>query len=105
MSMSKIKVGDTVRVITGKDKGREGKVLSIDHAKGRLTVEGVNLITKHAKQNQQNPNGGIIHKEGTVDMSNVMLVLNGKPVRVGFEVKDGKKIRVAKTADGNVKVD
>ena len=63
------------------------------------------LITKHAKQNQQNPNGGIIHKEGTVDMSNVMLVLNGKPVRVGFEVKDGKKIRVAKTADGTVAID
>ncbi len=105
MSMSKIKVGDTVRVITGKDKGREGKVLSIDHAKNRVTVEGVNLITKHAKQNQQNPGGGIIHKEGTVDMSNVMLVLNGKPVRVGFEVKDGKKIRVAKTADGTVAID
>ena len=114
MSMSKIKVGDTVRVITGKDKGREGKVLSIDHAKGRLTVEGVNLITKHAKQNQQNPNGGIIHKEGTVDMSNVMLVLNGNPVRVGFEEievekKDGKKkkkrIRVVRTADGTVRVD
>ena len=65
----------------------------------------MNLITKHAKQSAQNPNGGIIHKEGTIDMSNVMLVVNGKPVRVGFELKDGKKIRVAKTADDNVKVD
>ena len=105
MSMSKIKVGDTVRIIAGKDKGREGKVLRIDHKAGRLVVEGANMITKHNKQNAQNPNGGILKIEGTIDMSNVMLLKDGKPVRVGFTEKDGKKVRVAKTANGPVVID
>ena len=110
MSMSKIKVGDTVRVIAGKDKGREGKVLKIDHKAGRLTVQGVNMITKHNKQSAKNPNGGILKMEGTIDASNVMLLHGGKPVRVVFttqEGKDGKvkKVRVAKTAGGPVVID
>ena len=110
MSMSKIKVGDTVRIIAGKDKGREGKVLKIDHAAGRLTVEGANMVTKHNKQSAKNPNGGILKIEGSIDISNVMLLHDGKPVRVGFttvEGKDGKskKVRVAKTADGPVVID
>ncbi len=105
MSMSKIKVGDTVRIIAGKDKGREGKVLRIDRAKNRLVVEGANLVTKHTKQNAQNPNGGILVVEGTIHVSNVMLLHDGKPVRVGFEMQDGKKVRVAKTAGGNVVID
>ena len=105
MSMSKIKVGDTVRIIAGKDKGREGKVLKIDHEAGRLTVEGANMITKHNKQSAQNPNGGILKIEGTIAISNVMLLKNGKPVRVGFTVKDGKKVRVAKTENGPVVID
>ena len=110
MSTSKIKVGDTVRVIAGKDKGREGKVLKIDHKAGRLTVQGVNMITKHNKQSAKNPNGGILKMEGTIDASNVMLLHGGKPVRVGFttqEGKDGKvkKVRVAKTAGGPVVID
>ena len=105
MSMSKIKVGDTVRIIAGKDKGREGKVLKIDHEAGRLTVEGANMITKHNKQSAKNPNGGILKVEGTIAMSNVMLLKDGKPVRVGFTVKDGKKVRVAKTENGPVVID
>ncbi len=105
MSMSKIKVGDTVRIIAGKDKGREGKVLKIDHEAGRLTVEGANMITKHNKQSAQNPNGGILKIEGTIAISNVMLLKDGKPVRVGFTVKDGKKVRVAKTENGPVVID
>ena len=105
MSMSKIKVGDTVRIIAGKDKGREGKVLKIDHEAGRLTVEGANMITKHNKQSAQNPNGGILKIEGTTASANVMLLKNGKPVRVGFTVKDGKKVRVAKTENGPVVID
>ncbi len=105
MSMSKIKVGDTVRIIAGKDKGREGKVTRIDHAKNRVVVEGANMITKHTKQSQQNPNGGIIHTEGSIHASNVMVLVNGKACRIGFAEKDGKKIRVAKTADGNVELD
>ena len=105
MSMSKIKVGDTVRIIAGKDKGREGKVLKIDHEAGRLTVEGANMITKHNKQSAQNPNGGILKIDGTIAISNVMLLKDGKPVRVGFTVKDGKKVRVAKTENGPVVID
>jgi large subunit ribosomal protein L24 len=101
MAASKIKVGDTVQVIAGKDKGKEGKVIRIDHKKGRVVVEGVNMLTKHNKVSAQNPNGGIIHVEGSIDLSNVMYVKNGKPTRVGFEVRDGKKVRIAKV-DGSV---
>ncbi len=101
MATSKIKVGDTVQVITGKDKGKEGKVIRIDHKKNRVIVEGVNMLTKHNKVSQRNPNGGIIHLEGSIDLSNVMLVAGGKPTRVGFEIRDGKKVRIAK-ADGSV---
>ncbi len=101
MATSKIKVGDTVKVIAGKDKGHEGKVLKIDHKNGRVIVEGANMVTKHNKQSAQNPNGGIIHKEGAIDISNVMYVKDGKTTRVGFEVREGKKVRVAKI-DGSV---
>ena len=96
MSALKIKKGDTVKVITGKDKGKEGKVISVDVQKGKVVVEGANMVTKHTKPSQANPNGGIIQKEAAIDISNVMLVVGGKATRVGFEVKDGKKVRVAK---------
>ena len=96
MSALKIKKGDTVKVITGKDKGKEGKVISVDVQKGKVVVEGVNMITKHAKPSQANPNGGIVQKEAAIDVSNVMLVVGGKATRVGYEIKDGKKVRVAK---------
>ena len=101
MSALKIKKGDTVKVIAGKDKGKEGKVISVDVKNGKVIVEGVNMITKHAKPSQANPNGGIIQKEIAIDTSNVMLVHEGKATRVGFAVQDGKKVRVAK-ATGNV---
>ena len=101
MATCKIKVGDNVRVIAGKDKGHEGKVISIDHKNGRVVVEGINMLTKHNKSNPQNPNGGIIHVEGKIDISNVMVLKDGKPTRVGFEVRDGKKVRIAKR-DGSV---
>lgn len=98
MAMLKIKKGDTVKVIAGKDKGKEGKVLSI--ANGRVVVEGINTITKHSKANQQNPKGGIVHQEAPIDVSNVMYVHKGKPTRIGFTTVDGKngpkKVRVAK---------
>ena len=99
MSALKIKKGDTVKVIAGKDKDKEGKVLSVKN--GKILVEGVNMITKHAKPSQANPNGGIVQKEAPIDGSNVMLVYKGKATRVGFDVKDGKKVRVAK-ATGEV---
>ena len=94
--MMKIKTGDTVKVIAGKDKDRTGKVISVNVKKNRVLVEGVNMVTKHAKPSAANANGGIIHQEAEIDASNVMLVVDGKTTRVGFEVKDGKKVRIAK---------
>ena len=99
MSALKIKKGDTVKVIAGKDKDKEGKVLSVKN--GKILVEGVNMITKHAKPSQANPNGGIVQREAAIDASNVMLGYEGKATRVGFAVQDGKKVRVAK-ATGKV---
>ena len=101
MSTMKIKKGDTVRVIAGKDNGKEGKVVSVDRKNGRVLVEGVNMITKHTKPSAANQNGGRIEKEAPIDASNVMLVVNGKATRVGFKVEDGKKVRFAK-ATGEV---
>ena len=97
----KLKTGDKVVVIAGKDKGKEGKIVAVDKKNNRVMVEGVNMVSKHTKPNAQNQQGGIVHQEGPVDISNVMLVVDGKATRVGFEVKDGKKVRVAK-ATGKV---
>ena len=96
MAGMKLKKGDKVVVIAGKDKGKEGKVLSCDQKTGRIVVEGVNVATKHAKPSQANPNGGIVKKENSIDVSNVMLVVDGKATRVGFRYEDGKKVRYAK---------
>ena len=101
MSTMKIKKGDTVKVIAGKDTNTEGKVLSVDVKKGKVLVEGVNMITKHTKPSQSNPDGGIVQKEAPIDISNVMLVYKGKATRVGFKVENGKKVRFAK-ATGEV---
>ena len=97
MSTMKIKKGDTVKVIAGKDKNAEGKVLSVDVKNSKVLVEGVNMITKHAKPSQANPNGGIIQKEAPIDISNVMLVVDGKATRVGFKMEGDKKVRFAKS--------
>ena len=101
MSTLKIKKGDTVKVIAGKDNNAEGKVISVDVKNGKILVEGVNMITKHAKPSQANPNGGIIQKEAPIDISNVMLVYKGKATRVGFKMEGDKKVRFAK-ATGEV---
>ena len=95
--MMKIKRDDLVKVITGKDKGKEGKVIAVDHKKGTVIVEGVNMVTKHTKPSAQNQAGGINNKEAPIDASNVMYVHNGKATRIGFAEKDGKKVRVAKS--------
>ena len=92
----KIKTGDTVKVIAGKDKDKEGKVLSVDKKTGRVVVEGENMVNKHAKPSASNQQGGIINKEAPIDASNVMYVQNGKATRIGYKVEDGKKVRVAK---------
>ena len=99
MSMLKIKKGDTVKVIAGKDK--EGKVIAVDKKDGRVLVEGVNMLTKHTKPSMANQNGGIVHQEGYIDASNVMLLHNGKATRVGFKMDGDKKVRFAK-ATGEV---
>ena len=96
MSTMKIKKGDTVKVIAGKDNNAEGKVLAVDAKKHKVLVEGVNMITKHSKPSQANPNGGIVKKEAPIDISNVMLVVKGKTTRVGFRMENGKKVRFAK---------
>ena len=97
--MMKIKKGDTVKVIAGKDKEKEGKVLAVKD--GKVLVEGVNMVTKHTKPSAANQQGGIVNKEAPIDASNVMLVVNGKATRVGFKMDGDKKVRVAK-ATGEV---
>ncbi|MCR5310489.1 MAG: 50S ribosomal protein L24 [Lachnospiraceae bacterium] len=101
MSALKIKKGDTVKVIAGKDNGKEGKVLSVDVKNSKVLVEGINMVTKHMKPSQANQNGGIVEKEAPIDLSNVMLVFKGKTTRVGFKMDGDKKVRFAK-ATGDV---
>ena len=94
---SKIKKGDTVVVIAGKDKDREGKVMHVDQKNHKVIVEGINMVKKHSKPSMQNQNGGIIEKESPLDISNVMYLHKGKATRIGFKMEDGKKVRVAKS--------
>ena len=93
-----IKTGDKVRVIAGKDKGKEGNVKKIFAAQNRVIVEGINKVKKHQKPNNANPNGGVIDTEAAISASNVMLIdpSTNEPTRVGFKFVDGKKVRVAK---------
>ena len=96
MSAAKIKKGDTVKVIAGKDKDKEGKVLAVNAKSNTVIVEGINMITKHSKPSVANQNGGIITKESPLHISNVMLMVDGKATRVGFKMDGDKKVRVAK---------
>ena len=101
MASMKIKKGDMVKVIAGRDKDKEGRVIAVNKKDNTLLVEGVNMVKRHTKPSQANPQGGIVNQEAPIDISNVMLVVDGKATRVGFEVRDGKKVRVAK-ATGKV---
>ena len=96
MKKFKIKSGDTVKVIAGDHKGSEGKVLQIIKDKGRVLVEGVNLVSKHTKPSAQNPQGGIVKKEASMHISNIMLVDAGVAVRVGYKVDGDTKTRISK---------
>ena len=96
MKKFKLKSGDTVRVIAGDHKGSEGKVLQIVKDKDRVVVEGVNMISKHTKPSAQNPQGGIVKKEASLHISNVLLVEDGAVVRVGYNVDGDTKTRVSK---------
>lgn len=97
MAATKLKKGDTVRVIAGKDKDKEGKILSIDRKKGKVIVEGIGMVTKHAKPSAANQAGGIIQKEAPIDASNVMYVHKGKVTRLGYKIEGNNKVRIAKT--------
>ena len=101
MASMKIKKGDLVKVIAGKDKEKEGKVIAVNKNKNTLLVEGVNMITKHTKPSMANQQGGIVHQEAPIDASNVMLIHEGKATRVGFRMEGDKKVRFAK-ATGKV---
>ena len=101
MASMKIKKGDMVKVIAGKDKDKEGKVIAVNKKNNTLLVEGINMVTKHAKPSMANQQGGILHQEAAIDASNVMLVVDGKTTRVGFKMDGDKKVRFAK-ATGKV---
>ena len=94
---AKLKTGDKVVVIAGKDKGREGTIASVDPKSGKAVVEGVNMAIRHTRQSQQSQ-GGRMPKAMPIDLSNLALIdKNGKPTRVGFRVEDASKVRFAKT--------
>jgi large subunit ribosomal protein L24 len=99
MAKLKIKTGDTVRVIAGDQKGKEGKVVRVFIEKNRAIVEGVNLVSKHTKPSAQNPQGGIVKKEASLHVSNLMLLEGGNTTKVGYRVEDGKKVRFSKKTD------
>ena len=98
MRKLKIKTGDTVKITAGDHKGTEGKVLSVNVEKNKAIVEGANMVSKHEKPSAKNPQGGIVKKEAPIHISNLSLVdvKTGETTRVGYEIKDGKKVRVSK---------
>ena len=91
MATLKIKKGDLVKVIAGKDKEKEGKVIAVNKKKNTVLVEGINMITKHTKPSMANQQGGIVHQEGPIDIS------KGKATRIGFKMDGDKKVRFAKS--------
>lgn len=97
----RIKTGDTVRIIAGDHKGTEGKVVQVDREKNKAIVEGANMVSKHEKPSAKNPQGGIVKKEAPIHISNLALIdsKSGETTRVGYEVRDGKKVRYAKKSN------
>jgi len=97
---TKLRRGDMVSIIAGKDLGKEGRVLSIDRTKNRIIVEGINVMTKHQKPNRANQSGGIVRIEAPIHASNVMYLHKDKPTRLGYKVEvkeeDGKRVVVKK---------
>lgn len=93
-----VKKGDKVKVISGKDRGKEGVILQVFPKKNRVIVEGVNMVKKHVRPSQDNPQGGILNIEAPIHVSNVMPIdpKTGEPTRVGYKIIDGKKVRIAK---------
>ena len=100
MGKLKIKSGDTVRVITGDHKGSEGKVLKVLKDKNKAIVEGVNMVKKHMKPSAQSPQGGIVEKEASIQLSNLSLLTStGETTRIGYRMEDDKKVRFAKKSN------
>ena len=97
----KIKTGDTVKIIAGDHKGTEGKILRVDREKNKAIVEGANLVSKHEKPSATNPQGGIVKREAPIHISNLSLIdaKSGETTRVGYEVRDGKKVRFSKKSN------
>jgi large subunit ribosomal protein L24 len=95
-----VKSGDTVYVISGKDKGKTGKIVKVFPKKGKIVVEGINVVTKHLKPTQMNPQGGVVTKPAPIFSSKVMMYDEkaGKPTRIGYKVVDGKKVRYSKVS-------
>ncbi len=93
----KVKKGDIVKVISGNYRGKTGKVLVVMPKRNRAIVEGINFVKRHTRRSQKNPQGGIIEREATIHISNLMLVVNNTPTRIGYtRLEDGKKVRFAK---------
>ena len=102
MNSLNIKTGDKVQVISGADKGKQGKIVTVSAKENKVIVEGVNMVTKHAKPSAANQQGGILQQEAPIDISNIAYVVKGdKTSKIGYDFKDGKKVRVAK-ATGEV---
>lgn len=97
MASMKIKKGDMVKVIAGKDKDKEGKVIAVNKKDNTVLVEGINMVTKHAKPSMSNQQGGIRQQEAPIHVSNVMYLHKGQATRVGFKFDGDKKVRFAKT--------
>ena len=93
----KIKKGDSVQIITGNERGKNGRVIKIFPTKSKVVVEGINLVKKHSRPSQENPQGGILEKEAAVHISNIMFIADGKPSRIGYKtLEDGRKVKYAK---------
>lgn len=99
-----IKIGDTVKVLSGESRGKEGTVLTIDRKKERATVSGVNIVKRHTKPSASEPNGGIVDKEGGIHISNLMVVVKGQASRVGRKTDaKGKSVRYSKKSGEEIK--
>ena len=100
MGKLKIKTGDTVRVIAGDHKGSEGKIIKVLLKKNKAIVEGVNMVKKHMKPSAQSPQGGIVEKEASIQISNLSLLTSkGETTRIGYKMEEGKKVRFSKKSN------
>ena len=94
----KIKKGDTVQIMSGNEAGKSGRIIKIFRTKNKIVVEGLNMVKKHARPTQENPQGGIMQKEAAIHISNVMFIAGGKPTRIGYKtLEDGRKVKYAKS--------